>query len=328
MSAKAKAHLYRQLAQLIGSGFHLDRSFALLLGQQPEHSVKNLLLQLQAGVAAGQSLSGAALRHISPLEHAMLSAGERSGRLAEACVHLSDSFEADHRAREAAISALIYPVILAHVGVLLPLLTSHFQASLAGNSIAILPSLALRWGILWVGMLALALLWRWASKAAETSPAVDGVLHFLPWIGKVRSHWALARFCQVFHSGLHAAMHIAEGLRTAGAASRSGSLRHGADSAARAVEGGQTLAAGLASTNAFGKTFVDSMHAAEEAGTLDAEVQRWAHSEKEFAISSQRRAAETLPKVAYLLVVLYVASGIIRFFLGYFGEITRMGGGG
>jgi len=327
MSAKAKAHLYRQLAQLIGSGFHLDRSLTLLLGQQPHASVKNLLRRLQSGLAVGQSLSTAAKGCASPLEQAMLEAGERSGRLAETCAHLADSFEADHRAREAALSALLYPVILAHVGVLLPVLTAHFQASLSGGGIAFLPAVLTRWGTLWVVMLAAAGTWRWASKAAETSPALDQVLCFLPWIGKARSHWALARFCQVFHSTLHAAMHIAEGLRTAGAASRSGSLSHGAKAAARAVEDGLPLASGLASTNAFPKTFVDSIHAAEVAGTLDGEVLRWSRSETEFAISRQRRAAETLPKVAYLLVVLYVASGIIRFFLGYFGEITRIGGG-
>ena len=124
MSAKAKAHLYRQLAQLIGSGFHLDRSLDLLLGQQPDRAVKPMLLGLRAGVASGIGLGESAKSHTSPLEHAMLSAGERSGRLAEACAHLADHFDTAHRSREAAINALIYPVVLAHIGVALPVLTA------------------------------------------------------------------------------------------------------------------------------------------------------------------------------------------------------------
>jgi type IV pilus assembly protein PilC len=137
----------------------------------------------------------------------------------------------------------------------------------------------------------------------------------------------LGRFCEVFHGCLLAAMHISESVRAAGHACQSGRLASGARQAADEVLAGETLASSLKMTGDFPKAFTDSMDAAEQAGTLDAELQRWARSETDFAISSQRRAAEILPRAAYVLVMLYVAAGIIRFFMGYFGEITRLSSG-
>lgn len=329
MNAKSKAHFYRQLGQLVGSGFHLDRSVDLLLGQNPDSATRQLLTALKQGMAKGAGI-GAVYRAeaadlTTELERALVESGEQSGRLAESCAHLADYFDTEHRSREAAVGALIYPLILAHAGVVLPVLTAMFQASLAGESTSVLPMVAARLAALWVVLGLLALGWRMLSKAAETSATADRVLMNLPLLGAVRRHWVLGRFCQVFHSTLVAAMPIMEGLRSAGRASLSGSLNGGAEMAAGTVGAGGTLAEGLAHSRAFPKVFVDSIDSAETAGTLDTEVARWARSETEFAISSQRKAAEVMPKVAYLLVVLYVAAGIIRFFLGYFGEIARIG---
>lgn len=329
MNAKSKAHFYRQLGQLVGSGFHLDRSVDLLLGQDPDAGTRRLLEKLRQGLTAGAGI-GAAYRDeaaslTTELECALVDSGERSGRLAESCAHLADYFDTEHRSRQAVQGALIYPLILAHVGVVLPVLTTLFQSSLAGQSFSLLPAVLLRLAGLWVMLLLLALAWKALSKAARTSPAADRLLMTVPLIGKVRRHWALGRFCQVFHSTLLAALRVSEGLRSAGNASQSGAFMAGAELAARQVDAGKTLAEGLKESDAFPKIFTDSIQAAEMAGTLDMETARWARSETEFAISSQKRVADALPKMVYLIVVLYVASGIIRFFLGYFGEITRLG---
>jgi type II secretory pathway component PulF len=111
----------------------------------------------------------------------------------------------------------------------------------------------------------------------------------------------------------------------AGDASQSASIKAGAGVAAQIIDGGDTLAAGLRASGAFPKLFTDSIQAAEMAGSLDVELGRWARLETDYAISAQKRAAEVLPKLAYILVVLWIGWEIISFFASYFGQITKWG---
>ncbi len=331
MSAKSKAQFYRQLSQLVGSGFHLDKAVDLLLSQSPAADSRALLTAVQSGLATGSNLSSALEVHAksitSPLERALVSTGERSGRLAEALDHLAAYFDTEDRSRSAARSALIYPIFLAHAGAAVPLLTEYLNAAIAGRTFAFGPAIVFRLLVLWALLLGGWWIWAQLAAASATSATADRLLRRLPWVGKVRSHWVLGRFCQVFHSALLAAISISESLRMAGGSSQSAVTQAGAESAAAAVESGDTLAKAMAQTTAWPKVFSDSVHAAEAAGRLDVEMERWAKSETEFAIAAQRHVAEILPKVLYFFVVAYVGWSIIGFFASYFGQISRIGKG-
>ena len=60
------------------------------------------------------------------------------------------------------------------------------------------------------------------------------------------------------------------------------------------------------------------MEMAEQSGTLDQELGRWALAEAQLAARAQDRAAEWMPRIFYVLVVIYVAWRIIGMFTGYF----------
>ena len=91
-----KAGLYRELAKLTGADFHLDRSLSLLLGQKKPPAVHEWLEHLRQGLAAGRGVAEA-VRGFPPglaadMEAALIEAGERSGRLAQAFTHLACYF--------------------------------------------------------------------------------------------------------------------------------------------------------------------------------------------------------------------------------------------
>ncbi len=325
MTAEDKATLYRELAKLIGADFHFDRSIKLLLGQNPPAARRQFLEGMERGLARGVGVAAAIESEnkalVTGMEIALVTAGERSGRMAETFEHLAGYFATLDDAMRAARGALVYPLILVHLAVVLPELPAAFAGQNAsGFFVAVLSRL----GVLWLAILVVAWAWRALSAAAVSSVAADRVLRRLPFIGATRAHWALARLAQVFHAGLLAALRVSEITRIAGEASQSGQMREGAERAADGVEAGQPLSISLRATSAFPSGFVDGVATAEEVGSLDREMQRWAEIETDAAAESTRRAALWLPKIAYALVALYVGWRVISMFFAIYAPVFKL----
>jgi type II secretory pathway component PulF len=320
MTTKQRAQLYHELGKLIGAGVHVDRSVELLLAQRPVASMRMWLEGLRRGLAARLSIAESVKQHTEsvPMEVSLLAAGERGGRIEAAFEHLARYYELRQKSRDKAVGALVYPIILLHFGLVLPELP---QVIMGDGSIGrILLQLAIAWALLLgLGFGAVA-----AVKLAATSPAADAFLNRIPLIGGVRRHWSLARFCQVFHTGLLAAFQMSENLKMAGTASQSAVLAHAGKDAAESIEGGQTLTASMKRTRAFPVVFMQSVATAEESGTLDREMERWAVAEAELASQAQDRLAEWVPRIFYVLVALYVAARILATFAAVYAPLFKM----
>jgi type II secretory pathway component PulF len=326
MKLSEKALLYRDLAKLVGANFHLDRSVELLLKQQPSHARRTWLQGLQLGLKEGKGIAASITEHCGAfsdaLEFALIDAGERSGRLGDAFSHLSRYFEAWHMAVNQALGAMIYPLVLAHLGIVLPELPALVTATMDDKPLS-LGGIFMPLAILWLVLLSLFLLWRWLARLGAESAAVDRWLGCLPLIGKVRQHWALARFSQVFHACLLASMRMTECMLLAGSASHSGMLRHAARDASQRIAAGETIAGAMADVHGFPLVFVHGVATAEEVGGLDHEMNRWAAAETIEAGDAVQRAAQWLPKIAYGLVVMYVSYRIITMMSGFYGGMLK-----
>jgi len=325
MKPAEKSALYRELAKLTQADFHLDRSLALLLAQKISPARRSFLEGMQRGLTEGMSLAESIRQHnhqfVTGLELALVESGERSGQLSQAFNHLTRYFAAADGAARQMRGAMIYPLILLHLAIILPEIPS---AIVATEGPSFLSRIALSFGILWVVLAALFFLWRWLSQKAVDSASVDVWLSRIPWIGPARKHWALARFCQVFHAGLLAALRMSEICRLAGEASQSGRIKEGATKAALSIEGGETLSLSLADSHAFDVTFVNALATAEEVGQLDEEMARWSAAETFSATESMERAALWLPKMGYALVVIFVVYRIIGMMQAYYGGMLQM----
>lgn len=326
MRRTEKAELFHELAKLTAADFHLDRALQMLLDQKAGPGRRAWLEALQRGLGEGRGVAESLRVHGAGLadgmEIALLSAGERSGRLTPALEHLARYHASVAEAAAKARGALIYPLLLLHVAVVLPEIpaTLHAEAGVTGFAIGVL----WRLGLLWGGLLALGLLWRWAERRAERAPGPDRWLGRLPLLGAPRRHWALARFCQVFHAGLLAALRPSECCRLAGEAAQSGLLRRGGETAAHHVESGDALAEALASAACFEPAFVNAVATAEEVGGVDDEMRRWAQAESLRAAEAIERVAVWLPRLGYGLVVVYAVWRIFGLMLGYYAGFSRL----
>lgn len=324
MTTKQRAQLYHELGKMIGAGLHVDRSVEVLLEQHPAASMRLWLEGLRRGLAAHLSVSESVRQHTeaAPLEITLLAAGERGGRLEDSFEHLARYYELRQKSKDKAISALIYPLILLHFGLVFPSLPKFFSGDGAS---AVLREIGLHMGIAWTLLGGIGF-GAWAAvKMAATSSRVDGFLNAIPLVGGVRRHWALARFCQVFQTGLLAAFRMSETLKLAGDASQSARFREAGRSAAQALESGEIpLTTAMKRTRVFPKAFMQSVATAEETGTLDREMGRWAVAEAEMAAQAQNRLATVIPWILYILVIVYVAVRIIGMVTGIYAPLFKM----
>lgn len=317
LSSKDKSRLYHDLGTMLKSGFHLDRAIDLMLGQNPSAGRRAWLEGLRDGLAGGSGVSEAFRKKpsgSSELEIGLLAAGERGGCLGEACTHLAEYFELRQQSVSKALGALVYPLIVAHLAVVVPDFSKVMAGGLGAGFSGIPQRLALLWGLIGVGFAA-ALMW---SRAATRSVQADRMLGLVPLAGPVRRHWGLARFSQVMRTSLLAALNMSEALRLAGGASQSAVLDGAARTAALKIEAGGSFSGSLRDTGGFPFDFVNSMEMAEQSGTLDDEFGRWALAEAQLAARAQDRAAEWMPRIFYVLVMIYIAWRIIGMFTGYF----------
>jgi type II secretory pathway component PulF len=319
MTTKQRAQLYHDLGKMIGAGLHLDRSVELLLEQQPAAAVRVWLKGLRKGLAAHLTVSESVKQHTDavPLEVSLLSAGERGGRLENSCEHLARYYELRQKSKDRAISALIYPLILLHFGIVLPELPKFVTG---GGAASVMGGIVSHLVIAWVVLGGLGFAAWTAANLAKTSTLVDELLGFIPLVGGMRRHWALARFCQVFHTGLLASFRMSETLQLAGDASQSARLRDAGHRAARALEAGDRLTAAMKRTGAFPRVFMQSVATAEETGTLDLEMERWAVAEVELASQAQNRLAVVAPFLIYGLIMLYVVGRILAMIYGIYNQ--------
>jgi len=321
MNNKQRATLYHEFAKLLAAGLHIDRSIELLLDQRPAAPVRNYLKGIERGLSErlgfAESISRYSGAGVTHLEKSLLAAGERGGQLEQACEHLAHYFELRQKSVDKAVGALVYPLIILHMGLLLPDLISTFSGKGLDE---ILPALILKLVVVWGLLIGGFLLWQNLAKSAASSTTADSFIRTLPLIGSISKHWALARFSQVFQTGLLAALNIVETLKLAGEASQSALISTGADQAAQSVKDGKTLTESLRKTGAFPRSFVNSVDTAENTGALDQEMGRWAEIEGGLAARAQDRAAEWLPRIFYFIVVLYIAWRIISMFMGIYGQ--------
>lgn len=324
MKPPDKAALFRELTKLLQADFHLDRGLDLLLGQKPRTQVAAFLREVKTRLVAGRGLAEAMRQSggqaVDALDLALIEAGEQSGRLAQSFALLADYYESVADSLRRARGALVYPLVLAHLAVIVP----EIPAAIAAQELVSLPlRIVLRLGVLWAVLLGAAWWWQRLSARARLSPVADSWLALVPVLGGMREHWALARFTRVAHAAMLAAVRPAHWVRLAGEASGSGRMACGARSAAERVAEGNPVAASLRAGGGFPKRFVDALDTAEEAGTLDHELERWTRLEAEQARAATDRAAVWLPRVLYGVIVVYVAWRIIGMMVEVYAPLLR-----
>lgn len=322
----AQKHLFHtEMAKLLEAGFGIRQAIGVMLDTKPPAGQAGILRRTDEGLAEGKSIaeSFGADGRVTDLERSIVRAGEGGGRLAQGFRHLADYFELLAKARDEALRAMIYPMVMLHLGVFLAVVPGGLMTEKSAGEIMVsgLVALAILYGGMFVAWLAVSALMR----AAVTNAGVDRLLNAIPVIGKARRSMAMARFTKVYHTGVLAGLSMKETVGNSLEASQSGMIRGGGRALLAKAEEGGALGPVFISSGVFPAAFARSYATAEEAGGLDKDLERWTKVYQEEAARGMKAVAVAVPKVLYGLILAFVAWKIIGFYTGYYDMIDRIG---
>ena len=323
LSLHQKRTLYNELGQLLRSGKPLPAALEVLAGSSSGR-LRSFQRALQKALAAGDSVSEALAKQrpaIGEMEVSMLSAGARSGRLAEVCASLSSYFQTLEKARVAILKKCAYPVFVFHFGVLvlgMPTLVT------GGGLPDYLKTTASTFGLGYACTLIPLFIIFNLLAIAQTSSLMDRFFLLIPGTGKVRRSFALARFCATYDAQLEAAVNVMESLKSAADASRSAVIIKAIYKSLPALRGGEQVGQILANTRVFPEWLVRSFRVAEETGGLDLELPKMALELEAQALGRVETLSEWVPRLIYLGVLLLLGFKTITLYKGVADSTAKM----
>ncbi len=220
------AILTRQFATLTSSGVPLSEALGALIEQIDRRTLQAVFRDVREKVTQGVSLADALSLHptyFSNLYVNMVRAGEASGNLDHILSRLADYLQKQHRLRGRIAAALTYPIIMVILGVgvtlflmmyLVPKVTTILRRK--GNVLPLITELVKGasdltveyWWALFLGVLAIYILYRLAVATTSGRYRRDSILLSLPILGSFFAKQAISRFCMtmsiLLRSGLPA----------------------------------------------------------------------------------------------------------------------------
>ena len=323
----------RQLSSLLEAGFPVIDALKgveeQIRGGDP---FRGVITEVRNAVSEGQALSDALEkfpRIFSAIYSSLVRAGERSGALDVVLESLASVMEEEARIRGRVISALIYPAVMAIVGLLIliflmtvvvPRVVVVFQDShqvlpWVTRSLLVVSDFLKVWG----GLTGLALLGgflfvSWWAKTPAGRPKMERFFFSVPWLGNFLLRVVTLRVSQLLGLLLRSGVPIITSLQVTADATGFVSIRGDLMRVAQAVERGQALADALHQAQRFPGLALRMIQAGEQSGNLEAMLDRVARLYREEIERLSERIMHLVEPVIILLmgsVVAYVVVAVL-----------------
>ncbi|MBI2461974.1 MAG: type II secretion system F family protein [Candidatus Rokubacteria bacterium] len=338
VTSKDLLALTRELATLVDAGLPLDRALQIL-GELTGHPrLQRIVQDLTRSVRGGNSLAEALARHhprpFSRLYINMVRAGEKGGVLEIALKRLTGFLEAAQELREAIVSALIYPTLLAVVGsgavvFLLTFVLPRFAVIFADLGQALpLPTRILLavsegiqtywWGLLLLGLLTL-LGWRAATGTEAGRLAWDRWLLGTPLLGGLLLRLEVARFARTLGTLLQAGVPVLQALAVVKEVAVNRVVVEALERLHEGIKRGGGIASPLAASRVFPSLAVHMVRVGEETGRLEEMLSKVADVYEGEVRTAVKRLIAVLEPAIILTLGVVVLLIVVAILLAIFG---------
>jgi general secretion pathway protein F len=319
----------QQLATLLEAGLPLERALTILTELAASPRLRAVVHDVAQSVRGGSTLADAVAKHhprpFSRLYVNTVRAGEKGGVLETALRRLADHLEATREMREAVTSALIYPALLAAVGVgavvfLLTFVLPRFATVFADLGqemplptrilLAVSDGLVAYWWVLALAALGLALAWQMVTRSEAGRLAVDGTLLRLPVAGDLLRKVEAGRAVRTLGTLLSAGVPLLTALGVARESAGNRVLAAALGTIQDGVKRGDGLARPMTETGAFPPLALHMVRVGEETGRIEEMLGRVATTyESEIRVAVRRLVSLLEPAIIIVLGV--VVLGIV-----------------
>jgi type IV pilus assembly protein PilC len=289
IKVKDKAIFSRQFAALVNAGVAMVRGLGVMADQCTNKKLKKILLQVNADVQSGMSLSEAMRSHPEAFDQlyvAMISAGEMGGVLDEVLNRLSKLLEDQTRLNNQIKSALAYPVVVSLIAVtiffgmvifLIPVFDGIFKQ--LGGQLPVFtqmlvnlsvflrtPQYGFTFLVFWAGVIFGLKQYYKTRTGRET---IDRFSLKVPLFGDLIQKTAVARFCRTFGSLSRSGVPILSALEIVRDTAGNQIISNAIDEARKEVQSGGMLSLALQREKVFPVLATQMINVGEETGEID-----------------------------------------------------------
>ncbi len=323
----------RQMATLLEAGFPVVDALSGVEEQIREGGpFREVITEIRNAVSEGQALSDALGRfpRIFPsLYSSLVRAGEQGGALEVVFERLADVMEEENRIRGRLMSAMIYPAVLAGVGLLIlvflmavvvPKVVVVFQDNQQAlpwitRSLLNVSDFFQQWGFFSAGALVVVFsLASWWGRSERGRPRMERFILALPLLGNFLLRVVTLRVSQLLGLLLSSGVPIITSLRVTADATGYVSIKEEMIKVAMAVERGDSLAEAMHQTGRFPGLALRMIQAGERTGSLETMLDRVARLYREEIERLSERLMHLVEPVIILLmgsVVAYVVVAVL-----------------
>lgn len=314
----------RQLATLIGAGIPIVEALAAVADQTDNDKFRVVLTEIKEKVNEGSSMAEALRGYpkiFSELYRNMVAAGEQSGTLEVVLDKLADYTEGQVSLRAKIVGALVYPAIMATVGLALvsflmiavvPKIAKIFEdmgASLPLITrvlIGISNVVAGYWFLVIPAVIGLVFLIRWWVAKPEGRLIVDTWSLKMPIFGKLFLLVAVARFASTLSTLLSSGVPILTSMTIVRAVVDNVVLKDVLEQVRESVSEGQSIAIPLRKSEQFPPLVTHMIAIGERTGELEQMLARVAESYE----AQVDRTVATLTTMLEPIMILVMGGGV------------------
>lgn len=342
VKAKILAMLARQFAIQLEAGVSLIASLQLLEEQSLDKRLTEALRTIRLDIASGSSFTDAINKHRSVFPHEfihLVEAGELAGELPAVFNQLAAYYEKEDELAKKVSEALMYPAIVATVGVImvfvliffvLPMLIGNFTAF--GVQPPKITQLVLDfrnftveyWYFVLALLTALIILVAFYFRTEHGKALKDRINLRLPVIGNLNRMVIFSRFCRVMGMLLNSGISMVKALEIVERLIANRIVNQALRDARQAVEKGQGLTEPLKRHPVFPAMLVQMVAVGEETGNLERtliHLSNYYDNEVNYAVGSFTKVLEPLVMLVLAVVVTFI---VISVYLPMMQMITQI----
>jgi type II secretory pathway component PulF len=320
-----RAELFHQLGSLLSAGLPALRALEQLAKHPPARGFRAPLRRVVDLIGQGESFTRAFEKSgtwLTSFDLALLDASERSGRIDAACRILAEYYRERARLAKQMISAMAYPVFVLGFALFIFPINQFTGLVLRGEVLPFFLQKGIVFGVL--AGVPLGLIWAVQGKRGEKwRGLLETLCRPVPFLGKARHQMALARLCTALEALINAGVSIIEAWSLAAAASGSPRIEREVRTWPAQLEMGRTPAELVQEATVFPDMFQSMYAGGEISGQQDDVLLRLRTHYAEEGSRNLQLVTEWTPRLAYLVIVVYVAFQIVGFYSNYFAQVSQ-----
>jgi type II secretory pathway component PulF len=329
----------QQLANLLRCGMPLTVALQSMTHLESKGIPSDISKQLKQDVMEGRSLSDAMTKQstiFSDMYVNMVRAGEQSGALVEVLKRLADHYERFAEVQSKFTSALIYPAIVAVVGVaiiffFMTFMLPRFLTIFSGLKVPLpLPTRILMgisdffstyWWLILLVVAVLGMLFKRFQATEQGRRKIDGWKMNLPVFGKAIRLNLFGQFARTLSTLLINGVPVLTALKICEQIMSNTRVKEAIASTREAVTDGKTIAQPLARSKLFPQLMIDLIKIGEDTGDVPGALQNIAETyENELTI--QLRIMTNLIEPAMIILMALGVGGLLFSILSAMFAIT------